>query len=89
MNYKKSYIKKCNSLMINPLTVDELVELCKNLPKYKDKSYLNLLSNFRLGISKMFCSSYLETQNLHELLLFFYVHEISGKVWYEGKNKWL
>ena len=35
--FSKSYIKKCKGLNINPLTQDELVELCMALPKFKKK----------------------------------------------------
>jgi len=85
--FSKSYLKKCDVLGINPLTQDELVELCKNLPKYKKKTYLQLLSNFRIGIQKICCESYLATQDLNELWLMFYNYEKdeknNGKSWKE------
>lgn len=87
--FSDSYLKKCNALGILPKTQDELVELCKILPKYKDKSYLNLLSHFRIAIGKMCCDSYLETQTLNDLWIMFYMLEVEGKVWYDGKNEWL
>lgn len=87
--FNETYIEKCNALNISPKTQDELVELCKNLSKYKDKSYLQLLSNFRIGIGKMCCSSYLETQSLNDLWLMFYMMETEGKIWVEGQHKWL
>ena len=87
--FKNSYLKKCNALKILPLSQDELVEMCKNLNKYKDKSYIQLLSNFRISLGKMYCNSYLETQTLNDLWLLFYIKETQSKTWYEGKNKWL
>ena len=87
--FSKSYIKKCKTLNIYPLTQDDLVELCKELPKYKKKTYLQLLSNFRIGVSKMCCDSYLETQTLNDLWLMFYVSEKSGWFWNEGSDKWM
>jgi hypothetical protein len=87
--FKTSYIIKCNALKRKPLTQDELVDLCKALPKYKNKSYLQLLSNFRICIQKLYCDSYLESQNLNELWLLFYIYEKDGQTWYETKQKWL
>ena len=75
--------------MITPLTQDEIVELCKELPKYKNKTYLQLLSNFRIGLSKMCCASYLETQTLNDLWLMFYIYEKDGRIWNEGKHQWM
>ena len=86
MRYSYTYLKKCKSLTINPLSQDELVELCKNLAKYKKKTYLQLLSSFRTGLSKIYCDSYLETQTLNDLWLMFYIYEKDGRIWYEGKN---
>lgn len=88
-NFPNTYIKKCNALMWEPLIQDDLVELCKNLPKFKDKTYLELLSYFRIGLGKMCCKKYFNTQSLNDLWLMFYMHEKHGKKWYEGKNKWL
>ena len=87
--FKKSYIKKCDALLIAPLIQDEIVELCKNLPKYKNKTYIQLLSHFRVGLGKIYCSSYLATQSLNDMWLIFYIHEKEGKVWIEGNNKWM
>ena len=75
--------------MIKPLIQDDLVELCKNLPKYKKKTYLQLLSHFRIGLSKMSCDSYLETQTLNDLWIMFYIYEKDGKIWNESKNSWM
>jgi len=88
MTYAKSYIKKCKALKIPPLSQDDLVEMCKVLPKYEDKSYLKLLSCFRVTLSKMCCDSYLNTQTLNDLWLMFYIRETQGKLWFEGSNKW-
>jgi len=87
--FSPSYIKKCKALRINPLIQDDLVKSCKSLPKYKNKTYLQLLSYFRIGISKMYCESYLETQTLNDLWLMFYMKEKGNQIWYEEKNKWL
>ena len=87
--FSKSYIKKCNALMIKPLIQDDLVELCKSLPKYRKKTYLQLLSHFRIGLQKMCCDSYLEHQTLNDLWLMFYIYEKEGKIWNEGSNKWI
>jgi len=87
--FKKSYLKKCESLMIDPLTQDDLVELCKALPKYKKKTYLQLLSYFRIGLGKMCCDSYLVTQTLNDLWLMFYIYEKDGRIWNEGRKEWL
>jgi len=87
--FKKQYIKKCDALCMSPLTQDDIVELCKCLPKYKKKTYLQLLSHFRIELQKMCCESYLATQTLNDLWLMFYMHEKDGKVWNEGKNKWM
>jgi hypothetical protein len=72
-----------------PLTQDDLVEMCKNLPKYRKKTYLQLLSHFRVGLGKMCCDSYLAKQSLNDLWIMFYIHEKNGSVWNEGKNKWM
>jgi len=87
--FHKSYLKKCKALNIPPLSQDDLVELCKALPKYKEKSYLQLLSYFRIGLGKMCCSGYLETQDLNSLWLMFYILEKDGWFWVDGDNKWL
>lgn len=87
--FSKSYIKKCDALCMKPLTQDDLVELCKNLPKYKKKTYLQLLSHFRVGLSKMCCRSYLETQTMNDLWLMFYIHEKDGRMWNEGRHEWM
>jgi hypothetical protein len=87
--FSKSYIKKCEALCMKPLIQDELVELCKNLPKYRKKTYLQLLSHFRISLGKMCCDSYLETQTLNDLWIMFYMNEKEGKIWYESKRKWL
>ena len=87
--FANTYIKKCNALGINPLTQDELVELCKQLPKYQKKTYLQLLSCFRVGISRTCCNGYLESQTLNDLCLLFYINEAFGWGWFEGKNEWI
>ena len=87
--FNKTYLKKCTALKINPLTQDELVHLCKQLPKYKKKTYLQLLSHFRIGLQKMCCDSYLRTQTLNDLWLMFYIKEKDGRIWSEGKNQWI
>ncbi len=87
--FSKSYVKKCDALCMKPLSQDELVELCKELPKYKKKSYLQLLSHFRVGLSKIYCESYLALQTLNDLWLLFYIHEKDGRTWFEGKNRWM
>lgn len=87
--FSKSYQKKCTALNIDPLTQDQLVDLCKNLPKYKKKTYLQLLSHFRIGLQRMCCDNYLATQDLNSLWLMFYVNEKDGKIWGEGRNQWL
>lgn len=72
------------------MTQDELVELCMALPKYKrKKTYLQLLSNFRIGLARMCCDSYLATQTLNDLWLLFYIFEKDGMIWNEGKNRWM
>ncbi len=88
--FSKSFIKKCDALMITPLTQDELVELCMALPKYKrKKTYLQLLSHFRIGLGNMCCDSYLATQTLNDLWLMFYIYEKDGRIWNEGKHQWM
>lgn len=87
--FNKSYLNKCQALMIKPLIQDEIVELCKNLPKYQKKTYLQLLSNFRVCLQKIYCVSYLETQTLNDLWLLFYIYEKDGKTWNECKLQWL
>lgn len=87
--FNKSYIKKCNALCMKSLIQDDLVELCKNLPKYKKKTYLELLSHFRIGLGRTYCNSYLNSQTMNDLWLMFYIHEKDGRTWVEGKNKWL
>lgn len=87
--FSKSYTKKCDALMIKPLIQDDLVELCKNLPKYQKKTYLQLLSNFRIALSKMCCQSYLDTQTLNDLWLMFYINEKDGRIWNEAKHMWM
>lgn len=74
---------------MKPLTQDDLVELCKALPKYKKKTYLQLLSHFRIHISKHYCDSYLASQTLNDLWLMFFMYEKDGRAWFEGKNKWI
>lgn len=86
--FSKSYQKKCTALNILPKTQDELVEMCKQLPKYKKKTYLQLLSHFRIGLQRLCCDSYLRTQNMNELWLLFYVKETQNKKWDEGNSKW-
>ncbi len=87
--FPNSYLKKCKALIIEPLTQDDLVELCKALPKYQKKDYLQLLSHFRIGLQRMCCDNYLRTQSLNDLWLMFYIKEKDGRFWDEGKNKWL
>lgn len=87
--YSKSYLKKCDILIIEPLSQDDLVELCKALPKYEKKTYLQLLSYFRIGLQKMYCDSYLNTQTLNDLWLMFYIKEKDGRMWDEGKSQWI
>ncbi len=87
--FSESYLKKCRVLIIEPLTQDDLVELCKNLPKYRKKNYLQLLSHFRIGLQRMCCDSYLRTQSMNDLWLMFYIKEKDGRFWDEGKSKWL
>lgn len=87
--FSNSYVKKCKALNLKPMTQDEIVELCKKLPKYQKKSYLQLLSNFRIGLQRMCCESYLETQTLNDLWLMFYIFEKSGWIWIEGRGEWL
>ena len=87
--FSKSYLKKCKALIIKPLIQDDLVELCKNLPKYHKKTYLELLSCFRISIQQQYCSSYLNTQTLNDLWLMFYIFEKDGKIWNEGRNEWM
>ena len=87
--FKKSYIKKCDALLIKPLTQDELVELCKELPKYRKKSYIQMLSHFRISLSRMCCNSFLETQSMNDLWIMFYMKEKEGKMWNEGQHKWM
>ena len=75
--------------MMEPLTIDELVELCKNLTKYKKKSYLQLLSHFRIGLQRLCCDSYLRSQDMNELWLLFYIKETQNLIWNEGSSKWI
>ncbi len=90
MIFSKSYIKKCKALNIDPLTQDELVELCMALPKFKKKkTYLQLFSHFRIGLQRLCCDSYLDTQNMHELWLIFYIKETQNLIWDEGTAKWI
>jgi len=74
---------------MKPLTQDDLVELCKNLPKYKNKTYLQLLSHFRIGLGRMCCDNYLKSQSLNDLWIMFYIFEKDGRTWFEGKNNWM
>ena len=87
--FSKSYQKKCSALNILPLTQDQLVDLCKQLPKYKKKTYLQLFSHFRIGLQRLCCDSYLRTQNMHELWLIFYVKETQDLIWDEGTTNWI
>ena len=87
--FSKSYQKKCSALNILPLTQDQLVDLCKDLPKYKKKTYLQLFSHFRIGLQRLCCDSYLKTQNMHELWLIFYIKETQNKIWDEGNSSWI
>ena len=75
--------------MMEPLTIDELVELCKNLTKYKKKSYLQLLSHFRIGLQRLCCDSYLRSQDMNELWLLFYIKETQNLIWNEGTSQWI
>jgi len=75
--------------MITPLIQDDLVELCKNLPKYKKKTYIQLLSHFRIGLGRMCCDPYLRSQTLNDLWLMFYIYEKDGKIWNEATRKWM
>ena len=86
--FSKSYLKKCSALNIDSLTQDQLVDLCKQLPKYKKKTYLQLLSHFRIGLQRLCCDSYLRTQTMQELWLIFYIKETQNKTWNEGNAKW-
>lgn len=87
--YSNSYLKKCKALIIDPLSLDDLVELCKEMPKHKKNTFLQLLSNFRIGVQRNYCDSYLKTQTLHDLWIMFYIFEKDGKIWNEGKNVWM
>lgn len=87
--FNKSFIKKCDALCMAPLIQDDLVELCKNLPKYKKKTYIQILSYFRVGLSRTYCDSFLETQSMNDLWILFYIYEKDGRIWNEGKNKWM
>ena len=89
MTFQNSYLKKCEALLMKPLIQDDLVELCKNLPKYRKKTYLQMLSHFRVGLCKVYCDSYLSTQTLNDMWVMFYIYEKEGRTWFEGKNKWL
>ena len=86
--FSKSYQKKCSALNILPLTQDQLVDLCKQLPKYKKKTYLQLISHFRIGLKRLFFDSYLRKQDMNELRLIFYIKETKNLNWDEGNSKW-
>lgn len=87
--FSKSYLKKCSALNISPMTQDQLVDLCKELPKHEKKTYLQLLSHFRIGLQRLCCDSYLRTQDMNELWLIFYIKETQNLIWDEGNKQWI
>lgn len=91
MSLPASYLKKCaasDQFKINPPTLDELYNLCSDLPKFKSTTDLTLLSKMRIAISNMCCSSYLNEQSMYDFWLMFYMKEVYGLEWYENNNSW-
>ena len=91
MDYPVSFLKKCAAtpeFINNTPSLDQLVELCKSIPKFKEISDLKLISKMRISISNQCCDKYLNHQTIYDFFLLFYMDEKYGKNWYEGANEW-
>ena len=69
-------------------TLEQLIELVREIPRYKNESDLNLLSKMRVCISNACCSSFLKHQSMYDFWLIMWYQEKFKFDWYEGRNEW-
>lgn len=92
MNLPKSYLEKVKTipeLSGNLPNLDELIQLVKSLPQYKETSDYALLSKMRCNIAQCACDKYLRTQSMYDFWLIFYMNVKYRKEWNDGAKKWI
>lgn len=85
MNYRQKWsLLEPNKF---PPQLEGLINTCK--VKYKNKTDIGLLSDFRTTISRYYCNNYLKSQSMIEMWLLFYARIFYKKLWVEDKKQWV
>lgn len=69
-------------------TMDELVQLCREIPNCSKLDDLKLQSRMRITLQGACCDKYLQYLSMKEMWLHFWYKQRWGHTWGEGSDKW-
>lgn len=96
-SYKYKYIgqnfadafRETKELIIWLPTQEQLQDLLRQLPKYRETRDIALLSKMRTHMSKEYCNTFLNTCSISEMWLCFYMHEAFGSKYLNEEKGWV